>query len=83
MLLRTHNMWQVPMVLVTSWPDAVPEVLNAAMASMKQHKYKLVLGNELMHHGEDLPREERALVSGDCSARAVDNLSAHRAVAVS
>jgi hypothetical protein len=54
---------QVPVVVVTSFPDAVPEALETALESMKSNNYNVVLGNELVRPGEELTREESALVS--------------------
>lgn len=53
---------QVPVVVVTSFPDAVPEALETALESIKSSKYSVVLGNELVNLGEELTREESALV---------------------
>ena len=53
---------QVPVVVVTSFPDAVPEALETALASIKASSYNAVLGSELVQPGEELTREESALV---------------------
>jgi hypothetical protein len=57
------------LVVVTSWPDAVPDVLDKALKSLKQHNYTVLLGSQLVQAGEELTREESALV-GSCRAAA-------------
>lgn len=53
---------QVPVVVVTSFPDAVPNALDTSLKSIKSSKYNVVLGSELVQLGEELSREENALV---------------------
>jgi hypothetical protein len=53
---------QVPVVVVTSFPDVVPDALAASLKSIKASKYAAVLGSELVQAGEKLTREENALV---------------------
>ena len=53
---------QVPLILTTSFPDAVPANLRASVASVKQHKYDVVLSKNLVPRGQELSREEAALV---------------------
>ena len=53
---------QVPLILTTSFPDAVAKPLDNAIASIKRKKYKVVLSSELVHAGDELSREESALV---------------------
>lgn len=52
---------QVPVVVVTSFPDAVPEALDAVLKNIKEHKYNVVLGKDLTVEAQ-LSREESALV---------------------
>ncbi len=53
---------QVPLVVVTSWPDAVVDALETSLQSIKDGSYNVVLGSELVQPGEQLTREENALV---------------------
>ena len=53
---------QVPLILTTSFPDAVAKPLETALASIKRKKYKVVLSSDLVHPGDELSREESALV---------------------
>ncbi|KAI3432339.1 hypothetical protein D9Q98_003897 [Chlorella vulgaris] len=53
--------WHV--VVVTSFPDAVPEALETALESITSRKYTVVLGSALVQPGEELTREESALVA--------------------
>lgn len=53
---------QVPLVVVTSWPDAVVDALETSLQSIKDGNYNVVLGSELVQPGEQLTREENALV---------------------
>ena len=52
------------MVIITSFPHAVPKALDSALKSIKRNKFqKVVLGSELLQDGEpELRREEGALV---------------------
>ncbi|KAI7846355.1 hypothetical protein COHA_000192 [Chlorella ohadii] len=55
---------EVPVVVVTSFRDAVKDVLDAALQSIRGHKFVPVLGSELVRGKEEeaLSREQRALV---------------------
>lgn len=55
---------QLPVVVVTSFPDAVKDVLEASLASIKEWKYTAVLGRDLVAGPDEarLSREQRALV---------------------
>lgn len=53
---------QVPLLVVTSFPDAIPEALSATLKNVREHKYQAVLGSDLPG-GDELSREESALVS--------------------
>jgi hypothetical protein len=66
----------VPVVVVTSFPNAVPEALDSALESMKHHKYTVVLGSELAQPGQELTREESALVRVGRRGRCWINISA-------
>ena len=52
---------QVPLVVTTSFPDAVPDLLQQVLASISGSGYRAVLGSELAA-GSGLSREESALV---------------------
>ncbi|KAL4434825.1 hypothetical protein ABPG77_005352 [Micractinium sp. CCAP 211/92] len=52
---------EVPLLVVTSFPDAIPEALSATLKNVREHKYQAVLGSDLPG-GEELSREESALV---------------------
>lgn len=53
---------QVPLILTTSFPDAVTKPLEAAIGSIKSKQYQLVLSSELVQSEHELSREESALV---------------------
>lgn len=52
---------EVPVLVVTSFPDAVPDALNATLKNIRDNKYQAVLGNELTLDAK-LEREESALL---------------------
>ena len=56
---------QVPLVLATDWSQASKPLLTAALASLKAHGYRVVLRDEMLGAGKQLPelsREEAALL---------------------
>ncbi|KAL4856628.1 O-fucosyltransferase 23 [Chlorella vulgaris] len=53
---------KIPVIVVTSFPDAVPEALETALQSITSRQYTVVLGSALVQPGEELTREESALV---------------------
>jgi hypothetical protein len=63
-LIGQHHAIQIPVIVVTSFPDAVPEALETALESITSRKYQVVLGSALVQPGEVLMREESSLVRG-------------------
>ncbi|KAL4856629.1 hypothetical protein ACK3TF_003058 [Chlorella vulgaris] len=61
-LIGQHHAIQIPVIVVTSFPDAVPEALETALQSITSRQYTVVLGSALVQPGEELTREESALV---------------------
>ena len=56
---------QLPLVVATSFPDAVPEALSTALDSIRSSEYgSLILGSDFAEEGQEaaLSREEGALV---------------------
>ena len=63
---------QVPLVVATSFPDAVPEALSTALDSIRSSEYgSVILGSDFAEAGQEaeLSREEGALVRRRAHAR--------------